>query len=239
MNKPGCEEDEDDCDCEKYLYSDEEDDTIEWTSIDEEKSDHDDQANSSGITKKPYWLLRGELASWASTSAASNTSSSVTDLLKILRPFGFSNLPTDSRALMKTPRETSSMIREVEPGQYIHIGIQKGIEFELKVHKVDVNQIDFIVIDCDMDGVRICKSSPYSFWPIWCRISEPFHGTPFLSGNYFGKGEPKDANWYLHDFVMEFDNLMKNGFTVEGGKKIYVRFGKFIGDTPGKCLIFG
>lgn len=109
----------------------------------------------------------------------------------------------------------------------------------MKQHSVDVSQIDVIVIDCDMDGVRVCKSSTYSFWPIWCRISAPFHGNPFLTGNYFGKGEPKDANSFVYDFVTEFNDLMRNGFKVAGGKTIFVRFGKFIGDSPGKCLIFG
>ncbi len=224
-----------DCDGVNYLFSDNEDDLLEYAASEGDLSDEEFETSK----KKPYWRLRGELASWASTSAASNTSSSVTDLLKILRPYGFYNLPLDSRALVKTPRETHSLIRTVSPGQYIHIGIQKGIEFEFKQNCVNVNTIDEIVVDCDMDGVRVCKSSPYSFWPIWCRISKPFHGKPFLTGNYFGKGEPEDPNCYVYDFVTEFNNLIKNGLKVEGDRVISVRFGKFIGDSPGKCLIFG
>lgn len=223
--------------CNNYLFSDNEDDALEYDAYEGDLSAFDEEFDEK--TRKPYWRLRGELASWASTSGVNNTSSSVTDLLKILRPYGFSNLPVDSRALVKTPRETHSLIRDVFPGQYIHIGLQKGIEFGLKQHCVDVSEIDVIVVDCDMDGVRVCKSSPYSFWPIWCRISKPFHGNPFLTGNYFGKGEPDDANSYVYDFATEFNRLIKNGLKVDADKVISVRFGKFIGDSPGKCLIFG
>lgn len=179
---------------------------------------------SENIEKKPYWQLRVELASWASTGGSGINDTSVSDLLKILRPYGFENLPADSRTLKNTPRDTSSLIRDVFPGRYIHIGLQKGIEFEFKRNCVDVSQISEIVIDCDMDGVQICKSSANTFWPIWCIIREPFVGNPFLTGNYFGKKEPQDANSYVFDFVTEFDYLKKRGLKVADNKIISVRF---------------
>lgn len=118
MNKSesDIEIEEEDCIFVDYLFSDNEDDSLQYVDSEGDISVHDDEAACSGNTKKPYWLLRGELASWASTSGANNTASSVTDLLKILRPFGFSNLPADSHALVKTPRETHSLLRNVLPG---------------------------------------------------------------------------------------------------------------------------
>lgn len=201
----------------------------------------DCEADCYDNKNKPYWLLRGELASWACTSGKSNTASSLSDLLKILGPYGFKNLPNDSRALMNTPRESNSLIRDVFPGQYIHIGLQKGIEFEFERNCVDVSRIKevVVVIDCDMDGVRVCKSSNITFWPIWCRIQKPFMGEPFLVGLYVGKGAPKDANSYIYDFVAELDHLKKEGFKVEGDTIVFVHFGRFIGDSPGRCDIFG
>lgn len=58
-------------------------------------------------------------------------------------------------------------------------------------------------------------------------------------GNYAGNGAPKDANTYAYDFFTEFDNLIENGLHVSGGKILSVRFGRFIGDSPSRCEIFG
>lgn len=154
-----------------YLFADDEmedgmddfDGADEMNYFDETDEMYTSDADCNDNKKKSYWLLRSELASWATTSGRGNTLSSLTHLLKILRPYGFSNLPEDSRALMNTPRESNSLIRDVFPGQYIHIGLQKGIEFQLKQNGVDVNQLTVVVIDCDMDGVRICKSSIHTF----------------------------------------------------------------------------
>ncbi len=90
-----------------------------------------------------------------------------------------------------------------------------------------------------MDGVRICKSSTRAFWPIWCRIRIPLIGEPFLVGNYVGKGAPHDFNSYVYDFTMEFKKLKENGMHIGANKVIMVRFGRFVGDSPGRCDIFG
>lgn len=90
-----------------------------------------------------------------------------------------------------------------------------------------------------MDGVRICKSSTRAFWPIWCRIRIPWIGEPFLVGNYVGKGATKHSNLYVYDFVTEFKKLKENGLRVGVNKVIMLRFGQFVGDSPGRCDIFG
>lgn len=101
-----------------YLFSDDEEDEVYDVDYDESNTTLDaDDADPD--EKKPYWLLRRELASWARTSGKGNTLSSLTDLCKMLRQYGFSNLPSGSRSLMNTPRK-SGTLREVFPGQYIH-----------------------------------------------------------------------------------------------------------------------
>lgn len=185
---------------------------------------------------RPSWQLPGELASWAVTYGP--TAKCVSALLKILNDFGM-ELPLDSRSLMETPRDSSKLIREVEPGHYIHIGLEVGIRYVLRRHKVDISALHLIYIDYDMDGVIVSESTPNSFWPIWARISRPYIGKPFLVGNYHSSvGEPKDANSYTLDFVNELKMLVENGMEVEG-KIIEIRVGRFLGDTPGRCLIMG
>lgn len=104
------------------------------------------------IPKKPKWQLPSDLASWSSTYKVH--ADCTTALLKILRNYDFPDLKSDSRSLMKTPRDTAKMIRNVEPGQYIHIGIAEGILYTLRQNEVDINKLDFIVVDYDTDGVK-------------------------------------------------------------------------------------
>ncbi|KAG4076430.1 hypothetical protein HA402_005873 [Bradysia odoriphaga] len=183
---------------------------------------------------RPTWQLGGELSSWAITYGP--TAKCVTALLKILNQFGM-ELPSDSRSLMETPRNSSKLIREVEPGHYIHIGLEDGIRYVIRRHKVDISTLHLIHIDYDADGVKISESTPNTFWPIWAKISRPYIGKPFLVGNYHSTvGEPKDANSYILDFVKDLKMLVENGIEVDN-KKIEVRAGRFLGDTPGRCLI--
>lgn len=190
------------------------------------------------IRKKPKWQLPGDLASWSSTYKLH--ADSVTSLLKILRQYDFPNLMSDSRSLMKTPRDTAKMIRIVEPGQYIHIGIAEGIQYTLRQNNVDINKLDFIVVDYDTDGVQMTESTDNVFWPIWCRLGTPRIGRPFLTGNYYSSvGQPKCFNSFMLDFVTEFKKLMDQGLKIGFNKVVHIRQGKFLGDAPGRCDVLG
>lgn len=148
-------------------------------------------------------------------------------------------LPLDSRSLKKSPRDSSKLIRDVEPGHYIHIGLEVGIKYVIRRYKVDISGLHLIRIEYDMDGVKVSESTPNTFWPIWVKISRPYIGKPFLVGNYHSTaGEPKNVNSYTIDFVNELKMLVKNGIEIEG-KRIEIRAGRFLGDTPGRCLIMG
>lgn len=152
--------------------------------------------------------------------------------IRSLRPFR--QLPGE---LASWARGASKLIRVVEPGHYI--GIENGIKYVLRRHKVDVSKLRQICLDYDMDGVRVTDSTTNVFWPIWVRIGPPYIEKPFLVGNYHSLiGEPKDSNSYSLDFVNEQEMLTK--FSVEvDGKTIAVRCvaDRFLGDTPGRCLI--
>lgn len=182
--------------------------------------------------------LPKELASWANESKTK--ADSLTGLLKILQRYGYPDLPADSRTLLETPRQVSTLIRDVPPGQYIHIGIEAGVLYTLRQNGVDVNGLKFIIIDYDMDGVQVSESTTQVFWPIWCRIRIPYIGKPFLSGLFYSNtGAPKDANLYTRDFVNEFKDLILNGLKVNNKTTISIRAGRFMGDTPGRCDMIG
>lgn len=64
-----------------------------------------------------------ELRSWATSHHV--THSAVTHLLHILKPY-HSELPNDSRTLLKTP--TTFQTRKLETGEYIHLGLRLGLD---------------------------------------------------------------------------------------------------------------
>ncbi len=76
-----------------------------------------------------------------------------------MQRYGHPDLPADSRTLLETPRQVSILIRNVPPGQYIHIGIEAGVLYTLRQNGVDVDGLKSIVIDYDMDGVQFSKST--------------------------------------------------------------------------------
>ncbi|XP_037050731.1 uncharacterized protein LOC119084771 [Bradysia coprophila] len=182
--------------------------------------------------------LPAELASWA--NASKTKADSFTRLLKILQRHGYPDLPSDSRTLLETPRQTSLLVRNVPPGQYIHIGIEAGALYTLRQNGIDVNGLQFMIIDYNTDGVQISKSTTQVFWPIWCRIRNPYIGQPFLCGIFYSNsGGPKDANLFILDFVNELKYLITNGLKVNNKTKIPIRAGRFMGDAPGRCDIMG
>lgn len=190
------------------------------------------------IHKKPKWQLPSDLASWSSTYKVH--ADCVTALLKTLRQYDFPDLMSDSRSLMKTPRDTAKMIRNVEPGQYIDIGIAEGIKYTLRQNGVNLNELNLIVVDYNTDGVQLTESTDNVFWPIWCRLRTPRIGKPFLTGNYYSAvGQPKSFNSFMIDFVTEFKSLIDQGLKIGSNKVVEVRPGKFLGDAPGRCDVLG
>lgn len=194
--------------------------------------------NRKKILIKPKWQLQQDLASWASNFKVH--ADCLTALLKLLRQYGFTELKSDSRSVMNTPRDTAKLIRDVEPGQYIHIGIAEGIKYTLRQNRVDVSKLDTIVFDYNTDGVQITESTGDVFWPIWCRLRIPNVGKPFLVGNYHSRiGQPRSFNSFTDEFVSEFKTLMADGLKVGLNKIVTIQPGIYLGDSPGRCDMLG
>ncbi|XP_037050688.1 uncharacterized protein LOC119084716 [Bradysia coprophila] len=141
---------------------------------------------------------------------------------------------------MHTPRDTAKLIRKVDPGHYIHIGIAEGVEFTLKQNLLDASELEIIVIDYDTDGVEMTDSTDNVFWPIWCKIRTPCIGRPFLVGIYYSStGQPKDFNCFTSDFVSELKTLKEQGLKIGYNHVVAIRPGRFLGDAPGRCDMLG
>jgi len=78
----------------------------------------------------------------------------------------FSDLPKCAKTLLCTPR--SSNITNMFPGQYYHIGIERGIIQFLSMAKNIVSSS--IKIQIGIDGMPISRSNSNQLWPILGRV---------------------------------------------------------------------
>ncbi|KAJ8975124.1 hypothetical protein NQ317_019944 [Molorchus minor] len=155
--------------------------------------------------------LQDNLCLWASESSVSHRD--FIKLLQILRQHGHEdNLTKDSCTLLKTPRDNKTII-------------------EMGSDKLP-NQI---LLNINIDGLPLAKSSGSQFWPILGCIVEEFNTEPFNIGVYHGHHKPADPNQLLHCFVDEMKSLKSTGLLFD--KKIIIHLNAIICDSPARAFI--
>ena len=92
---------------------------------------------------------------------------SLSALLAILRP-SHPSLPADPRALLKT--KTKYNIKYINGGQYYHFGVLKGALQKLACIECVSTFNPHILVQVNIDGLPLFKSSNVQFWPILGRI---------------------------------------------------------------------
>lgn len=88
------------------------------------------------------------------------TRNALSDLLKILIAFGMTWLPADSRTLLETPQNITTV--NIANGQLWYNGIEKNLRriFE------KLNKNVTLLLNFNVDGIPIFKSAKKEFWPI-------------------------------------------------------------------------
>lgn len=172
--------------------------------------------------------LRIKLQKWG--TGHNVTHSAISDLLKILKTHQcFSDLPSEARTLLQTP--TTTVIRQVEPGQYCHLGLAAGI---IKVLNKSNSCPETVVVHINIDGIPIHKSTNKQLWPILGSVKNV--SDVFVIGIYEGCSKPNDLNNYLRDFVEESLELISNGI-IYNSHKINFQIEAFICDAPARAFI--
>lgn len=153
-------------------------------------------------------------------------------LLSGLNKFSFAkNIPKTYSTLMNTPKNI--ILRECSPGQYYHVGVKKSVTAAIKYYSPD--HCDTIVLDINIDGLPLYKTTPTQLWPILGQIKN-FRSNPFVIGIYIGKKKPTSAKCFLADFIAEMKILEIDGF-IYNENVIKVRIRVFILDSPAKSFI--
>jgi len=133
--------------------------------------------------------------------------SRASELLKLLKSVdnleSLKSLPTDSRALLSTPRSGSVEIKTIAGGQYIHFGISNGLKHVLNRDPY-VRQLTVLELWFNNDGLPIDRKGK-SLWPILCGTFVDNSIKPFIIGSYFGE---KNHTMFMNTSLLLFMNLM-------------------------------
>ena len=158
----------------------------------------------------------------------------VTELMHILKPH-LSALPNNSRTLLNTPR-SCNITHLKGGGNYCHLGLAKGLQKLLKSGSLP--QTSSLVLQFNIDGMPLFKSSNLSLWSILCLLKNPAYGEPFIVNIYHGNKKPADAVKFLSEFVGKTSYLMKNGVTI--GDVVYsINIHLFVCDVPSRAFVKG
>lgn len=159
------------------------------------------------------------------------------DILSIFRSEGH-DVPKDVRTLLNTPKKYN--IISVDPGSYIHLGIDFMFRSILKTYKNCFNNAEVMIeLGLNIDGLPIAKASKSVFWPILLSIVN----IPCMSklvipiGIYYSnKKKPHSIETFLTPFIDELQLILNYGIQIE---KIHFCFTlvQVICDAPAKAFI--
>lgn len=146
------------------------------------------------------------------------------------------NLPNDFRALLKTPRDVSHFITQLEEGRFANLGLKRGLERIVK-QGADLAKTDGkLNLTMFLDGFSPYNKRSKKFWALLHKVEIPGgHSPVFMSGLYVGKENPADFNYLLQNFVDEFNELQREPFKLEGLQEpVQIIFRCAICDMPAK-----
>lgn len=156
----------------------------------------------------------------------------ITHLLVLLAPFLNFPIPKSGKTVMRVPVKTPKPI-VVAPGHYIHI----GLEMALAHVPVSVAKLAKLILDFNLDGVKMTESPVSCSWPIMCHIVGS-NLKPFPVGVYLGPQQPASANEYLRMFVEELLRINGRKVLVSSLKKeMEVELRLFSTDTKARTFI--
>ena len=201
----------------------------EYIDSSDSDSDNSDGNDENALNKGP--TLHEQLATWANKNKC--TRSSLNELLDILRTHG-NVLPKDARTLLETPRTVESI--EKCGGQYTYFGLEEGIKRISSYCGLVFNNNDIILLNINVDGVPLFKSSNLQLWPILCSFLD---FEPFIVALYCGVSKPSSVQGYLGDFLQEYTTLKQQVITYDS-KTLKIIIRAFICDSPAgaflKCI---
>lgn len=127
------------------------------------------------------------------------------------------------------------MKKVVEPGYYIHIGLEKQLIEIAPKYLINIKSFQLLI---NIDELPLFKSSPDQVYPILCTSVPELRKKVFAIGIYYGKQKPANIGDYLLDFIIEINNIKDNGLRFED-QTVQLDGIYFVCDAPAKSYIMG
>lgn len=161
------------------------------------------------------------------------TLNALSHLLKILKKYNH-KLPVCAQTLLKTPRNTILLIKELENGeQFWYNGILSGLKTVLSTEILKTLS-NVIEIDVFFDGFSPYHSIRRCLWPIAGCIAGKKE--VFIIAIWCGETKcPSNLDTYLEDFINESLELM-NGFYIKD-KYYKLKIRNIIADAPARAWL--
>lgn len=142
----------------------------------------------------------------------------------------FPIIPLSYKTLLQTPSQIN--INEVSGGELWY----KGIACNLDLMNLDeyLQNFNEILIDINIDGLPLFKSSSQRFWPILGKLVKS-KNEPFIIAIFKGNKDPDMSN-LLNDFVREMVDLRRNGY-VRNGISYRLSIRHYILDAPARSKV--
>ncbi|XP_037791319.1 uncharacterized protein LOC119586651 [Penaeus monodon] len=123
-------------------------------------------------------------------------------------------------------------------GHYHHFGIKTGVVSKLEGYRSEVENMTYISLQINIDGLPIFKSSAGQFWPILGMVDNLSQKDPFEIGVYYGTSKPTCNVAYLSLFKDELNQLSETGINCFG-INFSVRLSALICDAPARSFVKG
>uniref|UniRef100_A0A182LVF0 Uncharacterized protein n=1 Tax=Anopheles culicifacies TaxID=139723 RepID=A0A182LVF0_9DIPT len=160
------------CETVDYLFEEDDDDDSEARPIE----------GMSIIDGIRYWAL--------STNATYRSINMVLQLFKKAKV----KVPATAKTLLKTDRNRSTQIAEIEGGQFWYRGIKPCLLNYFRTEKSPSSQLSLII---SIDGLPLHSNSTMQFWPIMFSIHELPQASVMTAAIFCGPKKPESVEEFL------------------------------------------
>jgi len=175
--------------------------------------------------------IREQLANWA---VADNISQASLNRLLLILKNKVPDLPADARTLLQTQKH--EVTRAVAGGEYYYFGIKFWLHSLLNNSSCQSLQCtEDLHLHVNIDGIPLFNSCNMSLWPILGMVRE-LKGNVFPIAIFCSTTKPSSVDEYLHDFILEMNELHRSGFRHE--ELIYrITLSSVICDAPARAFL--
>jgi hypothetical protein len=199
-------------------------------SSDDSTSDNDtDEEKEPTVDQQKMAFKNGLLELIVQGNVTHNTTNKLLNLLNQHHPDYC--LPKDARTFLKGGNSTCIESFDGDNGKFCYFGIRNCLAKVFSVSSPENSSP--VLLDINIDGLPLYRSSSVCFWPILGSIS--CLSEPFMIALYCGVSKPPIKE-FLRKFIEEYIDLQRNGYKC--GEHIYsVKIRAFICDAPARAFI--